>query len=429
MKNLVTTVLLILSGCSLFAQEVVEMKNETFAFSSGDKQVFVVTFNGVAQDHLNVAVKEYLKNYKAKATPVKGVDGEWNVEEFVITDIDQKATTITMKMAELEGNATWYVNYNVEGADITEESSPNLFPQFKDFTTNIANKAIYLAYEDRIEAEKALLKSKEKELKDLEKSEKKQTDNIASANQSIKTSEGDISNFEGALKRQQGVVADKQKQVSDKENEIASVEVKTLEKSIKDIESDNGKTQKEIEKLNGEIAKIKGEIAMEETALEELDKTIEAKKEVLAITANKKDLKEVKTLESDRAKQIGDTEKLRTEIGSVEAEIDANKAKIEQGNGRVVEIREQIASHNEEALKDQLKLLVKDAKEAEAEQKKIEKDIEKEQSSIAKQQERIREANIEIARLTEEQSAKKTEISATEAAIKELLDMQKKSKN
>lgn len=417
MKKIFILSLVCTLGLQIMAQSFGKIEQTNFAYSTGDLPTLKVDFNKVSANNVTDALKDYLKNYKAKLSPEKGVDGEFYVEEFILTDIDQKPTKMRVKVTSLEGNATLHVNYNVGGSDITPIGTDKLYEQYVRFTTRIANKATFYSYNGLIDTEKAILKDRQRELTSLENEEKKAVESIAKCEQNITSSKSAISNAESALKRQQNVVSDAQTRVNDKEAEIAGMDVKTMEKSIKDIQSENDKTRKDIEKSQENIGSIKGEIAIERAETESMQKALEAKKAVLAITADKKDLKEVKSLESDLTKKAGEVEERNGEIASIESSIKIKEGAIDANLDRINDIRQKIASHNEEALKDQLKLLEKDLKSAESEQKKLEKEIEKEQNSIVKEETKIRDAKAAIEASKVAQATKSTEISAVKQGI------------
>lgn len=418
MKKINLIIISILAFVGIQAQSYAPITNAYFAFSTGEKEVLKTTFDKVSTKQVEAALKDYLKNYKAKLDGVKGVSDEYTVTDIVISDINQTQTTMAIKLTELEGNATMYVHYLTNGKIVSEKNTPSEYAGYKKFTEAIANKATYIAFDDVIKSQNDVLKDKEKELNSLEKDEKNQHDKIGDARKSIKDSEVAINSLQGSLKNQQTLVATKRQQVSDKEAEIASVNVKTLEGNIKDIEKENKSFEKEIEKTREEIAKVNGEIAVELTNLETLRKGITAQKNVLAVTSDKKTLKEIQSLEKDEVKMIGEIETLKGDNKNSEANIAKNQAAISANNAKISAIQAQIASHSEDALKDQLKILEKDLKSLKNEESKIQKDLEKENSNITKQEENIRAAEAEIQNLKAAQTAKKSEISTVQTEIK-----------
>lgn len=420
MKKLHILLFSFISMAGLFAQTYQPITNESFVFSTGEKEVFKVAFDKVDSKQVNEAVKEYLKNYKAKIESVKGVDSEFFVEEVELSDINQTKTTIAFKITELEGNASLYAHFLSNGMVVSGASSPEQVAAYKMFTEALAKKSVFVAYEDLIAGKEEVLKTQEKELKGLEKDEEKQHDAIGKANQSIKDSKSTIGSLEAVLKGQQASLIAKNKEVNDKEVEIASVSVKSLEGDIKTIEKEISSIEKENVKSREGIAKINGEIAIEETNLSTLRQTITAQKNLLAVNSDKKTLKEVQTLEKEEAKQIGAIEALKGTNKNTEALIQSKLEEINTKNTKIAAIQKQIAAHNEDALKEQLKLLQKDAKEFENEVSKTQKEIEKENSSISKQEEAIRSANTEIAKLKDAQAAKTGEINTTKSEIKAL---------
>jgi len=427
MKKINLLLIVLLTFSSAIAQNYAPVSTEQFTFSTGAKEVFKTTFSQVNKKQVESALKDYLKNYKAKLTGVKGASDEYTVTDVVLTNINQTTTNMTIKLSEVEENATMYIEY-VNNGIVINSKTPEQFTAYKEFTEAIANKAVFYAYDDVIATKEDELKTKEKELKGLEKDEKNENNNIANAEKSIKDSESAITSLNGNLAQQQSLVANKKQEVSDKEAEIASLSVKTLESNIKDIEKDNKSLEKDIEKERENIAKVNGEIAIEATNLENLRKQIEVQKEMLAVTADKKTLKEVQSLQKDETKIIGEIEELKGENNISQANIDKNLTAIETNNARISSIRAQIASHNEDALKDQLKILEKDLKDLEKEQSKIEKEIEKENSNIAKQEDNIRKAKTEIQNLQAAQASASTEIKTMESDIKSTKSTQAKFK-
>ena len=260
MKNFNVFIASVLFALGLQAQSYNPTTNEYFTFSTGEKEVFKTIFNQVSAKQVQTAFDEYLKNYKTKLSAVKGVDGEYTVTEAVLSDINPLNTTMAVKITELEGNATLYVHYLTNGKIVSSNNTPSEFGGYATFTKAIANKAVFVAFDDKIKAENNVLNEREKELKSLEKDEEKQHDAIGKANKSIKDSQSAISALQGTLKNQQAAVAAKAKQVSDKNNEIASVNVKTLESNIKDLEKTNAGIIKEKDKAREEMAKINGRI-------------------------------------------------------------------------------------------------------------------------------------------------------------------------
>lgn len=410
------------------AQSYSPVTNEYFAFSTGEKEVFKTSFDQVNASEVEEALKDYLKNYKAKLTPVKGVDKEFTVEELNISDINQNVTTMAVKITELEGNATMYIHYLTNEKIVSVTNTPSEFEGYVKFTEALANKATFSAYNSLIDAQNTLLNDRQKELKGFEKDEENKHDDIGKAKKSIKDSQVAITKLEGDLKNQQALVTTKKQQVSDKEAEIAGVNVKTLETDIKDIEKENKSLVKDIEKLRGEIAEINGEIAIEEASLETQRKGIEAQKNLLSVTADKKTLKEVQSMEKEEAKMIGAIEEKKGEIANAEASIATHQKTIETNNGKIASIQAKISAHSEDALKDQLKVLEKELKSLESDEKNIVKDIEKENNNITKQEENIRQSEADIVALKESQAAKTAEISKAKDGLTLLTNAQAKFK-
>jgi chromosome segregation ATPase len=402
------------------AQSYSPTTNEYFTFSSGEKEVFKTIFQKVSANQVNAALKDYLKNYKAKIEGIKGFDNEYLVNEVVLSDINQNATSMAISITELEGNATLYIHYLTNGERVTASTTPSEFGGYTKFTKSLSDKAAFIAYEDLLNTEKSILSNKEKELKGLEKDEEKQHNDIGQATKSIKDSKTVIMNLDGSLKNQQALVAAKTQQVGDKTSEIASVSVKTLESNINDIDKENKDLIKDVEKSREEIAKINGESAVIQTVLITQKKAIEAEKVLLAATADKKTLKEVQSLEKEEAKMIGEMEELKGVIAIEEGALLNFQKKMDANKVRIADIQKQIVSHSEDALKDQLKILEKDLKDLESEEKKVTKDIEKENDSVTKQEENIRQAEGEITNFKNAQAAKKVEIEKMKSVLKTL---------
>ena len=418
MKKINLIIITLLAFTGMQAQTYTPVSSEYFAYSTGEKEVMKASFDQVSINQVEAALKDYLKNYKAKLDGVKGVGDEYTVTDVVVSDINQNQTTMAIKLTELEGNATMYIHYLTNGKIVSQKNTPSEFEGYKKLTEAISNKAVFYAYDEVIEAQNNVLKEKQKELKGLEKDEKNAHNSIGNAKKSIKDSEVAITSLKGALSNQQALVATKTQQVGNKEAEIASVNVKTLEGEIKDIEKENKSFDKEIVKAREDIAKVNGEIAIESTNLETLRKGIEAQKNVLAVTADKKTLKEIQSLQKDETKIIGGIEELKGENANTQASINKNLGAIEANKVKIASIQSKISSHSEDALKDQLKILEKDLKDLQKEQGKIEKDLEKENSNITKEEENIRQSEAEIEKLKAAQVEKKSEIKTVETEIK-----------
>jgi len=116
MKKLILTTIMFLSIVAINAQSVVSMADQKFTFSTGEKECIKVAFKDVSAKNLETAFKDYFKNnYKAKVSSVKKTDGEFTVDEFKATEIQQKPTTVLAVITELEGSAILYMHYNSDG--------------------------------------------------------------------------------------------------------------------------------------------------------------------------------------------------------------------------------------------------------------------------------------------------------------------------
>lgn len=404
----------------LMAQSYTPVSKDYFAFSSGEKEVFKVVFDEVTMSEAESSFKDYLKNYKAKVESVKGASNEYEVNEVRLSDINQGTTNMVVKFTELEGDASMYIHYLFNEQIVSSANTPGEVAGYEKFTEAIADKAVHLAFDDLVKAQKNDIKDKEKELNALEKDEVKENEAIGKAKKSIKDSESALITLKGQLKNQQDLVAAKMQQVNEKEAEIASVDVKALEGQIKDLEKENKSLTKDIEKAREGIAKTTGEIAMENANVETLRKTIQAQKDLLGVTADKKTLKEIQSLEKDEAKLLGEIAKMKGEIANEEASIVSMEGEIKANTSQMAKIQGKITAHNVDALKDQLKLLEKDLKNLENDADKIAKDISKENENISKEEENIRKAEGEISRLKDEQLVKKEEIKAANQVLQEL---------
>jgi hypothetical protein len=356
------------------AQSISSMTNENFTFSTGQLEVTKVAFKDVSAKQVEKAFNDFFKEtYKAKVNGVKKVAGEYTIEEFKPNDIQQKPTTVVAKIVELEGNGILYIHYNSNGYVVSEKNTPDIFPGYKNMTQKVANKALSLAFNEKLEANTKTLATQEKELSDFVKNEEKQKEAIAKAQTEIKTSETAVSTLTSDLDKQKAVVAEKLKLVEAKKQEIATVDVKSLEKSIKDVEADTKKADGEIAKFNADIAKKESEIA-----------------------------------------------KLQAEISTIKTEIETVNQRKEANSQKIADIQKQITEFNADALKEQLKLLEKDNKDAESVEKDIAKNIEKEKSSIVKNNENIKSSEAEIATLKTSQETKKAEIAKTQTLVKSI---------
>lgn len=428
MKKIPLLILFSLISIGAIAQSYNPITNENFTFSTGEKEVFKTSFNKVSAEEVITAVKEYLKNYKARVEPVKGFDNEYVVSDVALSDINQSATTMNIKITELEGNATLYIHYLTNSKIVSKDNTPSEFDGYVKFTQALDNKATFIAYDAVVNLQSNVVEGKQNDLKGLEKDEEKQYDAIGKAIKSINDSKTSIISLEGSLKTTQALVAAKTQQVGDKQAEIAAVNIKTLESNIKDIEKENKIFVKDIEKSREDMAKINGENAVLDTELATNRSAIAAQKQLFAASADKKIMKEVQSLEKEAAKIMGEIEEKKGEIQNTEAAIITSQKQINGNNNRIFTIQKQITSHSEDALKDQLKILEKDLKDLDSEEKKNVKDIEKENDNITKQEEGIRQAEGEIASAKNAQAALKVEISSEQSQLKDLKSTQLKFK-
>ena len=136
--------------------------------------MFKATFEEVSMSEAESAFKAYLKNYKAKVSPVKGASNEYQIEEVKLSDVNQGVTSMHVKFTEVEGNASMYVNYVLDGKMVSRENTPDEFEGYLNFTNSIADKGVYYAYDELINAQEGVIKSLEKELKSFEKDEVKE---------------------------------------------------------------------------------------------------------------------------------------------------------------------------------------------------------------------------------------------------------------
>lgn len=372
MKKLILTTIMFLSIVAINAQSVVSMSDQNFTFSTGQKECIKVIFKDVSAKNVESAFKEYFKkNYKAKVSSVKKTTNEFEVEEFKANDIQQKPTSVNAVITELEGSAILYIHYKSDGYVVSEKNTPIVYEGYRRMTQGIANDAITLSYADVIAMKEKELYEQEKALDLFLRDNEKQDATIAKMQAEIKTSEGEVSRLTSALSAQKVVVSEKAQLVKDKEVEMANLDVKSLEKEIKSIEGDNKSADRDISKLNSDIAKKNADIA-----------------------------------------------KLQSEIKTLEAQIETvNSRKGENGN-KIAALQTKISSHNEDALKEQLKILEKDKKDAESAEKDIAKSIEKEASTIEKNNISIKESQLNIATLRTSEEAKKLEIAKTKEELK-----------
>lgn len=367
MKKIFLSAIMLSSILLTNAQSLVSMTDQDFTFSTGSKEATKVTFKDVSVENLTDALKAYFKdNYKAKTTEVRKTDGEYEVEDFKATDIQQKITAALVRIIEIEGNAILYIHYKSDGYTVSEKVTPELYPAYKKMTQNIANQAIKLAFKDKIANTKKTLAEKEKEVASFEKTVEKNEAEVVKMTSENKTAEGTVNRLDTDLAKQKTLVNEKAKLVTEKEAEIASIDVKSLEKEIKKVEKTNKKADKTISKNNGMIAKYKEKIS----SLESNITTIEESK-----VSNNKQIEELKT---------------------------------------------KITNHNQAGLEDQLKLLEKNSKEALSEEKSILKSIDKERASIEKNKVKISETQKEIADAKASQEIKKLEINKLKEKIKTL---------
>lgn len=374
MKKIILSTMMFMGALAINAQSVVSMADQDFTFSTGKKECIKVAFKDVNASNLEEAFKDYFKdNYKAKVSAVKKTDAEFEVDEFKATEIQQKPTTVNAVITEIEGSAILYIHYKSDGYVVSEQNTPDIYAAYKKMTEGLANQAIAYSYTDVIEMREKELAEQQKELASFIKDNEKADANIVKMQTEIKTSEGEVSGLEKGLTSQKSIVLEKAKLVEDKKIEMATVDVKSLEKNIKDIEADSKKADKEIEKVNADIAKKNAEIA-----------------------------------------------KLQSEISTLETSIDPINARKAVNAEKIAEVQKKITEFDADALKEQLKLLEKDSKDAVTEERKMIKSIEKEKGSIEKNKASIKETEISIATLKTSQEAQKATIAKTQEALKVL---------
>lgn len=372
MKKIILSTIMFLSIIAINAQSVVSITDQDFGFSTGSKECIKVAFKDVSAKNVDAAFKEYFKkNYKAKVVAVKKTAGELEVEQFKATDIQQRPTTVTAVITELEGSAILYLHYKSDGYVVSEKNTPEIYTSYKRMTQSIANDAIVLAYADVIVQKEKELADQEKTLDVMVKDTEKEKTTVVKLESENKTAEAEVSKYTAALNAQKAIIISKAQLVKDKELEIANFDVKSLERDIKSIEGDNKNVDKEIAKLNADIAKKTAEIA-----------------------------------------------KIQAEIKTIEVKIETENQKKGVNNEKIAGIQSTISSHNEAGLKEQLKILQKDSKDADAEEKNIVKSLEKENAAITKNNVAIKESQLKIATLKTTEDAKKAEVDAIREALK-----------
>lgn len=373
-KILLLPVLLLFSITIAMSQSINSISEQKFTFSTGNKEVIKLMFKDVNLSNLESAIEDYFKkNYKTKVSGIKKTDNEFEVIDFKATDIQQKLTSAIFKVQELDGHAILYIHYKSDGYVVSSKNTPDIYPSYKTMTEKIGALAITYSYNDVIEIRKKELATQENELAGFIKSENKETDAIDKSTSEIKVSESAIENLENDLVSQKTIVSEKAKLVEDKKVEMSTVNVKSLEKSIKEVEADTKKANKEIEGINKEIASKNAEIA-----------------------------------------------KLQSEIVTLESSIEPANTRIETNNDKIGEVKKQIAEFNEDALKDQLKILEKESKTAILDENKLAKSIDKEKASIEKNNSKIKDAKSEILLLKTSQANKQAEIDNSKLLLKDL---------
>lgn len=373
-KSLLLTTILFLSLAFVKAQSLEGITEQEFNFASGSKEVQKLAFKDVNAKNLETAISTYFKkNYKAKVSAIKKTDKEFEVSEFKATDIQQRATSAIYKIQELDGNAILYIHYKSDGYVVSSKNTADVYPSYKSMSQKIANLAITYSYENVIKLRNKDLGGFEKELATMIKTENKNSDAIDKAKGEIKSSETTISTSESSLANQKVTVAAKAKLVEDQKTKMATVDVKSLEKNIKEVEGDTKKANKEIEKINADIAKKEAEIA-----------------------------------------------KLKTEIETLKGSIQPTNDRIAANGEKIKVIETEISNFGEDALKEQLKLLEKDSKDAVTEEKKLVKTIEKEKASIEKNNGKIKDAEAVIVTSKKDQATKQVEVDKVKTTLKDL---------
>jgi hypothetical protein len=373
-KYILLSTVLFISATMLFAQTVNSISEQEFTFSSGQKEVVKIMFKDVNAANLEMAIVDYFKkNYKAKVSGIKKTEKEFIVSNFKATDIQQKMTSAVFKVQELDGNAIFYIHYKSDGYVVSSKNTPDIYPSYKSMTEKIGALAVAYSYNDVIELRKKDLALQENALSGFIKSENKQSDAIDKSTNEIKSSETAIKGLESDLAAQKVIVLEKVKLVEDKKVEMSTVNVKSLEKSIKEVESDSKKATKEIEGVIKDIASKNAEIA-----------------------------------------------KLHSEIVTLDSSIEPINTRISSNTSKIEDVNKQIAEFNEDALKDQLKMLEKDSKTAVSHESKFAKSIDKEKASIEKNNAKIKDAQTEIFTLKAAEASKQIEIDKTNDLLKAL---------
>lgn len=367
MKNITLTIIMLLSIALINAQSLVSIDNQEFTFSSGTKEAMKFSFKDVNSTELTATLKDYFrKNYNVRVSDVRRTAGEYEIPDFKATDIQQKLTFAVVRIIELQGNAIMYIHYTADGYVVSEKNTPAIYPQYKNLTQKLANQAIKLSYNTKIELNKKTLADQEKALADFIKAEEKNKVDLLKLNSEIETVDLRVERLEADLAQQKEVVISRERLVTAKEVEIASVDVKSLNKEIRKTNNDNKKADRSINRIDKQITKLQEKIV-----------SLENEKESL------------------------------------------NSSKIEN-NSKISGLENEISTHNQAALEQQLRILQKDARDAISSEKNILKSIEKERSTIEKNNVSIKEINIKSATINASQKTKTTEIEQTKEIIKAL---------
>ena len=173
--------------------------------------------------------------------------------------------------------------------------------------------------------------------------------------------------------------------------------------------------RKSIDKYKTNIAEIKGEIAILNSTL----KGNEAEKITLksSDSVDKKARKRLKKLNKEGLKTLGEIEENKVLIVNQESNITELENDIKSNRTKIDLLESEIAEHNEDALKEQLSLLEKEAKSLNQEKRNFQKRLTKANEKINDNKEDIRLSKLKITNLKATQENQKSKI---EEALKKL---------
>jgi hypothetical protein len=195
MKNMRTATIclsLIFALLNLNAQDISEVIESEYPFSSGTKHVYQVEVSNGTIDQFKTAINEGLKTYKAKLKSVKGADEEYYIEDINIPDISHQPISAFYKLQQLATGARMMVHVLEGGEPVTSESASTLYENAMAYPERIGGRVSVMLLNGQLEGKQELLEEKNKELTALNDDKLAIETEISEANNTIMATEGGI---------------------------------------------------------------------------------------------------------------------------------------------------------------------------------------------------------------------------------------------